>query len=50
MNYLSYKPQPTKQIHPEMAVPFEVHLLNTACIAMAKIKQRIHQFEKGNNK
>ncbi len=23
---------------------------NTACIAMAKIKQRIHQFEKGNNK
>ena len=50
MNYLSYKPQPTKQIHSEMAVPFEVYLLNTGCKANYVRHQALVQYRRKGSK
>jgi len=50
MNHLSYQPKPTKQIHPEMAVPFEVHLLNTGCKANYVRHQALVQYWRKGSK
>jgi len=50
MNYLSYRPKLVKQIHTEMAIPFEMHLFKIGCKANYVRHQALVQYWRKGSK